>query len=89
MRDTRAPAAAAAASPLPVYPGGDARLGVWRFQGPDKTGNYYGHNGRWSDAFTGWMAFPGDVNVVFFANSTQNKKFDEQEKMILDSWLAS
>jgi hypothetical protein len=46
-------------------------------------------NGRWSDAFTGWMAFPDDVNVVFFANSTQNEKFDEQEKMILDSWLAS
>jgi CubicO group peptidase (beta-lactamase class C family) len=84
MRDTRAPAAA---STLPTYPGGDVRLGVWRFQGPDGTGNYYGHNGGWSDAFTGWMAFPGDVSVVFFANSKLGAT--EQEKMILDSWLES
>jgi CubicO group peptidase (beta-lactamase class C family) len=87
MRDTRAPGIA---SPPPAYPDGDARLGVWRFEGSDGTGNYFGHNGGWSDAFTGWMAFPGDVNVVFFANSTHDEeKFDEQEKMILDSWLAS
>jgi CubicO group peptidase (beta-lactamase class C family) len=85
MRDTRAPAAAPT---LPVYPNGDARLGVWRFQGPDGTGNYYGHNGGWTDAFTGWMAFPGDVNVVFFADSKLDPTY-EQEKMILDSWLAS
>lgn len=84
MRDTRTPGATAA---LPAYPGGDARLGVWRFQAPDGTGSYYGHNGGWSDAFTGWMAFPGGVNVVFFANSTLGAT--EQEKMILDSWLAS
>lgn len=84
MRDTRAPGAA---STLPGYPSGDARLGVWRFQGPDGTGNYYGHNGGWSDAFTGWMAFPSNVSVVFFANSTLGAT--EQEKMILDSWLES
>jgi hypothetical protein len=87
MRDTRAPGAA---STLPPYAKGDARLGVWRFQGLDGTGNYYGHNGEWSDAFTGWMAFPDNVSVVFFANSTHdNTKFHEQEQMILDSWLAS
>jgi hypothetical protein len=34
------------------------------------------------------MAFPGDVNVVFFANSTLSPGY-EQEKMILDSWLNS
>jgi CubicO group peptidase (beta-lactamase class C family) len=85
MRDTRAPAAA---STLPAYPSGDARLGVWRFQGPDGTGDYYGHNGGWSDAFTGWMAFPGHVNVVFFADSKLDPTY-EQEKMILDSWLES
>jgi CubicO group peptidase (beta-lactamase class C family) len=84
MRDTRAPGAA---SPPIAYPNGDARLGVWRFQGPDGTGNYYGHNGGWSDAFTGWMAFPGNVSVVFFANSKLGAT--EQEKMILDSWLES
>jgi CubicO group peptidase (beta-lactamase class C family) len=84
MRDTRAPGAASA---LPAYPGGDARLGVWRFQAPDGTGNFYGHNGGWSDAFTGWMAFPGGTNVTFFANSKLG--VTEQEKMILDSWLAS
>jgi CubicO group peptidase (beta-lactamase class C family) len=84
MRDTRAPGASAT---LPGYANGDARLGVWRFQAPDGTGNYYGHNGGWSDAFTGWMAFPGGVNITFFANSTL--KGTEQEKMILDSWLAA
>jgi hypothetical protein len=84
MHDTRAPAAPSA---LPAYPLGDVRLGVWRFQGPDGTGNFYGHNGKWSDAFTGWMAFPGGVNVTFFANSTLG--MTEQEKMILDSWLES
>jgi CubicO group peptidase (beta-lactamase class C family) len=86
MRDTRAPGAP---STLPAYPAGDARLGVWRFQGTDGTGNYYGHNGKWSDAFTGWMAFPGNVSVVFFANSTLPPGATEQEKMILDSWLAA
>jgi CubicO group peptidase (beta-lactamase class C family) len=84
MRDSRAPGAA---STLPAYPAGDARLGVWRFQAPDGTGNYYGHNGAWSDAFSGWMAFPGYVSVVFFANSKLGAT--EQEKMILDSWLES
>jgi CubicO group peptidase (beta-lactamase class C family) len=83
MRDTRAPGAAAA---LPAYPVGDARLGVWRFQAPDGSSSYYGHNGDWSDAFTGWMGFHNGDNVVFFANSTIGG--DEQEKMILDSWLA-
>ena len=84
MRDTRAPGAPAK---LPAYPNGDARLGVWRFQAPDGTGNYYGHNGGWSDAFTGWMGFPGGVSVTFFANSPIGAI--EQERMILDSWLAS
>jgi CubicO group peptidase (beta-lactamase class C family) len=84
MRDTRAPGAPAM---LPAYAVGDARLGVWRFQAPDGSGNYYGHNGGWSDAFTGWMAFECGANVVFFADSTLNG--DEQEKMILDSWLAA
>ena len=84
MRDTRAPGAASA---LPAYPTGDARLGVWRFQAPDGTGNFYGHNGDWSDAFTGWMAFNGGINVTFFANSTLGPT--EQERMILDSWLAA
>jgi CubicO group peptidase (beta-lactamase class C family) len=72
--------------PPPKYPGGDARLGVWRFEGPDGSGNYFGHNGGWTgSAFTGWMAFDGGVNVAFFANSALGKV--EQEKMILDSWL--
>jgi CubicO group peptidase (beta-lactamase class C family) len=84
MRDTRAPNAPSA---LPVYPNGDARLGVWRFQAPKGTGNYYGHNGGWSDAFTGWMGFEDGANVTFFANSTMGST--EQEKMILDSWLAA
>jgi hypothetical protein len=82
MRDTRAPGAPAK---LPAYADGDARLGVWRFQAPDGSGNYYGHNGGWSDAFAGWMAFDGGVNVAFFANSTLGAV--EQEKMILNSWL--
>jgi hypothetical protein len=85
MRDTRAPGAKPM---LPVYPTGDARLGVWRFQAPDGSGNYYGHNGAWSDAFTGWMGFPGGINVTFFANSPL-KPGQEQEKYILDSWLAA
>jgi hypothetical protein len=34
------------------------------------------------------MPFPGDVNVVFFADSKLDPTY-EQEKMILDSWLAS
>jgi len=84
MRDTRTPGIASAP---PGYPTGDARLGVWRFQAPDGTGNYYGHNGGWSDAFTGWMAFPGGINVTFFANSKLGAT--EQERMILDSWLES
>ncbi len=84
MRDTRAPDASAT---LPVYPNGDARLGVWRLQAPDGSHNYYGHTGGWSDAFTGWMAFPRGATVAFFANSTLGP--EEQEKMILDSWLAS
>jgi hypothetical protein len=33
------------------------------------------------------MTFPGGDNVVFFANST--RVGDEQEKMILDSWLSA
>jgi CubicO group peptidase (beta-lactamase class C family) len=82
MRDTRAPGAAGAP---PIYPNGDARLGVWRFQAPDGTGNFYGHNGGWSDAFTGWMAFEDGSNVTFFGNSTKGPA--EQERMILDSWL--
>lgn len=84
MRDTRAPGASSA---LPAYPAGDARLGVWRFQDPTATKTFYGHNGGWSDAFTGWMTFPGGDNIVFFANST--RVGDEQEKMILDSWLSA
>jgi CubicO group peptidase (beta-lactamase class C family) len=82
MRDTRAPGASAM---LPAYAEGDARLGVWRFQAPDGSGNYYGHNGGWTDAFTGWMGFEGGANVVFFANSKLGAQ--EQERMILDSWL--
>lgn len=84
MRNTRAPGASAT---LPGYPTGDARLGVWRFQDPGGTHSYYGHNGGWSDAFTGWMAFHSGATVAFFANSTLVG--DEQEKMILDSWLAA
>ena len=83
MRDTRAPGAP---SDLPAYPVGDARLGVWRFQAPDRTGDYYGHNGEWRDAFTGWMRFPDASSIAFFANSPLGP--EEQEKMILDSWLA-
>jgi hypothetical protein len=83
MRDTRAPGAFSLK--MPVYPTGDVRLGVWRFQAPDGTGEFYGHNGAWQgEARTGWMAFPGGVNVTFFANSPTSA---EQEKMILDSWL--
>jgi CubicO group peptidase (beta-lactamase class C family) len=82
MRKTRVPGTM---QKLPKYPDGDARLGVWRFEGPDGSGDYFGHNGEWTgNAFTGWMAF-GDVNVAFFANSARGPV--EQEKMILDSWL--
>jgi CubicO group peptidase (beta-lactamase class C family) len=85
MRDTRAPGISA---PPPAYPSGDARLGVWRFQAPDGSGNYYGHNGEWTGAaFTGWMGFETGASVVFFANSARGP--EEQEKMILDSWLAA
>lgn len=84
MRDTRAPGAPAT---LPPYPVGDGRLGVYRFEDPAGNHNYYGHNGGWSDAFTGWMRFPSGATVVFFANSS--RVGDEQEKMIIDSWLAA
>jgi CubicO group peptidase (beta-lactamase class C family) len=86
MRNTRAPGAPAT---LPAYPGGDARLGVWRFAGAH--GSYYGHNGGWTEsngsgAFTGWMAFPDGVTAAFYANSAiQVSGLEEQEKMLLDA----
>jgi hypothetical protein len=33
------------------------------------------------------LTFPGGINVTFFANSKLG--VTEQERMILDSWLAS
>jgi CubicO group peptidase (beta-lactamase class C family) len=80
------------AGSLPAYPGGDGRLGVWRFQG--KNGEYFGHNGAYQfgstasnvvGSFSGWMAFPGNVTAAFVANS--NLWFGyEQEKMLMDSY---
>jgi hypothetical protein len=80
------------AGPMPAYPGGDARLGAWRFAG--KNGEYFGHNGGYQfgatannvvGSFSGWMAFPGGVTAAFVANS--NLWFGyEQEKMLMDAY---
>jgi CubicO group peptidase (beta-lactamase class C family) len=78
-------------TPEPPYPGGDVRLGMWRFAG--KHGEYFGHNGGldFSDgthttgSFAGWMAFPDGVTGVLLANS--NLWFGyEQEKILMDSY---
>jgi hypothetical protein len=80
------------AGPLPAYPAGDARCGIWRFAG--QHGEYFGHNGGYQfgatannvvGSFAGWMAFPGDVTGVFVANS--NLWFGyEQEKILMDAF---
>lgn len=79
------------AGSLPPYPVGDARLGIWRFQG--KHGEYFGHNGGYEfgkipnivGSFAGWMAFPNDITAAFVANS--NLWFGtEQEKIIMDAF---
>lgn len=88
MSQSRAPNA----GPLPAYPNGDARLGIWRFAG--KHGEYFGHNGGYEfgvtpsnvvGSFAGWMAFPDDITGVFVANS--NLWFGyEQEKLLMDAF---
>ena len=83
---------AANAGSLPGYPGGDSRLGVWRFEG--QHGEYFGHNGGYQfggtssnvvGSFAGWMAFPNNVTAVFLANSNLYFGY-EQEKMLMDAY---
>jgi hypothetical protein len=88
MTQSRAPNA----GPLPKYPVGDARLGIWSFEG--KHGEYFGHNGGYEfgstvsnvvGSFAGWMGFPNNVTAVFVANS--NLWFGyEQEKILMDAF---
>lgn len=88
--NTMATSRASNAGSLPPYPNGDARLGIWRFEG--KHGEYYGHNGAYAvgaanavGAFSGWMAFPNDITAAFVANS--NLWFGyEQELMLMDAY---